>query len=94
MFTPDNVIDTIQTTKKQYITTYVTNKAVADALNQFVDTQTEYTKSIVKAGTDAFTTLTQETIKATQSSLKFDYAKFGEGIMKAYTQNMFMQPQK
>ena len=94
MFTPDNVIDTIQTTKKQYITTYVTNKVVADALNQFVDTQTEYTKSIVKAGTDAFTTLTQETIKATQSSLKFDYAKFGEGIMKAYTPNMFMQPQK
>ena len=44
MFTPDNVIDTIQTTKKQYITTYVTNKVVADALNQFVDTQTEYTK--------------------------------------------------
>ena len=94
MFTADNVIDTIQTTKKQYVNTYVTNQTVADALNQFVDTQTEYTKTIVKAGTDAFTTLTQETIKAAQSSMKFDYAKFGEGIMKAYTQNIFMTPKK
>jgi phage-related baseplate assembly protein len=89
MFTAENIIDTIQTSKKQVVNTYITNKAMAEALNQFVDAQTEYTKNIVKAGTDAFTTLTQESIKAAQSSLKFDYAKFGEGIMKAYSQNVF-----
>jgi hypothetical protein len=29
--------------------------------------------------------LAQEALKAGQQATKFDYAKFGEGIMKAYT---------
>jgi hypothetical protein len=34
---------------------------------------------------DTFTTLTTEMVKASQDAMKFDYTKFGEGIMKAYT---------
>jgi hypothetical protein len=53
-----------------------------------VDTQTEYTKTIVKAGTDAWTTMSQETSRIVTESTKFDYVKFGEGIMKAYQANL------
>jgi len=34
---------------------------------------------------DTFTTMTAEAVKAGQEAMKFDYTKFGEGIMKAYT---------
>ena len=88
MFTPDTVIDSIQSTKKQMVKSFVSNPTVVDALNQFVETQTEYTKTIVKAGSDAWTTVTQETSRIMTESTKFDYVKFGEGIMKAYQANL------
>lgn len=84
MFTLDTAIDTIQTGKKTFVTTFVTNEAVKGAMLSFIDAQTEYTKGAVKAGTDMFTTVAKETVTAVQSATKFDYAKFGEGIMKAY----------
>lgn len=85
MFTADAIIDTVQTGKKQFVKTFVTNEAVATAMNSFVDAQADYTKKAVKVGMDTFTTLSSEMIKASQEAMKFDYSKFGEGIMKAYT---------
>jgi hypothetical protein len=38
----------------------------------------------MKATTDAATEIMQETQKAMREAAKFDYSKFGEGIMKAY----------
>ena len=29
-------------------------------------------------------TVSSEAVKAAQNAMKFDYAKFGEGVMKAY----------
>lgn len=85
MFTYDATIDAVQTGKKQFVKTFVTDEKIADALNQFIDNQTEYTKKAFKATVDAGTTVVQETIKHAQEAAKFDYAKFGEGIMKAYS---------
>ncbi len=85
MFTFDTTIDAVQTGKKQFVKTFVTDEKIADALNQFIDNQTEYTKKAVKATVDAGTTVAQESIKHIQEAAKFDYTKFGEGIMKAYT---------
>jgi len=85
MFTFDSTIDAVQTGKKQFVKTFVTDEKIADALNQFIDNQTEYTKKAVKATVDAGTTVAQESIKHIQEAAKFDYTKFGEGIMKAYT---------
>lgn len=84
MFTFDATIDAIQTSKKQVIKTFITNPAVAESLNKFVDAQTSYTKEAMKVGTDTWTSITKEMMKSMQDSTKFDYTKFGEGIMKAY----------
>jgi len=84
MFTADTMIDTIQNGKKQFVKTFVTNETMANSMNQFVDIQAEYTKKAFKASTDAATVLMQEAIKVTKDASKFDYVKFGEGIMKAY----------
>ena len=85
MFTADAIIDTVQTGKKTFVKTFVQNEAAAAAMNEFIDAQAEYTKKATKVGMDTFTTLSSEMVKASQDAMKFDYTKFGEGIMKAYT---------
>lgn len=85
MFTADALIDTVQTGKKTFVNTFVQNETVKDSMVKFIDAQAEYTKKATKAGMDTFTTVAQEMVKASQEAMKFDYAKFGEGVMKAYT---------
>lgn len=76
MFTLDTTIDFIQTGKKNFVSTVFANQEkVAEALNQFVDAQTAYTKSAVKSGTDVATKLSSEAVKAVQEVAKFDYFK-------------------
>jgi hypothetical protein len=84
MFTLDATIDAVQTGKKQFVKTFVQNEKVADAMNTFIDEQAAYTKKAAKVGSDTITTLMSETTKTMQEAMKFDYSKFGEGIMKAY----------
>jgi hypothetical protein len=84
MFTFDTVIDSVQSGKKTFVNTFVTNEAVKTAMVDFIDAQTAYTKGAVKASADMFTTVAKETVSSVQNAAKFDYAKFGEGIMKAY----------
>jgi hypothetical protein len=84
MFTVDSTVDTVQGAKKQFVKTFVQNETAATAMNEFIDAQAEYTKKAAKVGIDTFTTLASETTKAMQNAMKFDYAKFGEGVMKAY----------
>ena len=85
MFTADAMIDTVQTGKKTVVNTFVTNETVKDAMIKVIDAQADYTKKAIKASTDTFTVLTAEAVKAGQEAMKFDYTKFGEGVMKAYT---------
>ena len=84
MFTFDATIDAVQNGKKQFVNTFVTNENMKEALNSFVDAQTEYTKAAVKAGTNTATSVAKEITKSLTEVAKFDYTKFGEGVMKAY----------
>ncbi len=86
MFTLDATIDAVQGAKKQFVNTFVQNENVAKALNNFVDAQSEYTKKAAKTTMDTATSLTQEMVKGATELAKFDYAKFGEGVMKAYNE--------
>lgn len=84
MFTYDVMIDAVQTGKKTAVGALVTNKAVKDAMIGFIDAQTEYTKTAAKSFQDLVTTMTSESVKSAQDAAKFDYVKFGEGVMRAY----------
>ena len=85
MFLIDSTIDTIQTSKKTFVNTFVLNKDVAAALNDFVDAQSEYTKKAVKAGTDTMTTLIGEATKTAQSATKIDYVSMLDKMVDAFT---------
>jgi hypothetical protein len=75
MFALDSTIDTIQSSKKTFVNTFVTNKTIAAAMNDFVDAQTEYTKKAVKTGTETATTFMTEFTKMAQEAGKFDFTK-------------------
>lgn len=47
-------VDAIQSAKKQFVSTFVQHEQFAKVLNNFVDAQTQYTKSAIDAGADAF----------------------------------------
>lgn len=80
----ESLIDQVQNGKKQFVKTFVTDSKIASTLNEFIDSQTEYTKRASKATMDATSTIMNETIKHVQDATRFDYTKFGEGMMKAY----------
>jgi uncharacterized protein (UPF0332 family) len=84
MFTFDTAIDAVQTGKKQFVKTFVNNEKIADALNEFIDAQTSYTKQAVSTATRTATTLSKETMNNMETVAKFDYAKFNDGVVKAY----------
>lgn len=85
MFIVDATIDAVQNGKKQFVKTFVQNETAAAAMNSFIEAQAEYTKKAMAVGVDTFTTLSTEAVKSMQNAAKFDYTKFGEGIMKAYS---------
>jgi hypothetical protein len=73
--TAENVIDTIQTAKKQAIKTFIKHEAIADSLTNWVDTETTIAKDAVKVSTDTATTIGKEVVKAAQEAAKADYVK-------------------
>lgn len=83
MFTADFYIDTVQTGKKSFVNTFVTNEATKKAMIEFIDAQAAYTKEAVKAGTTMVTTMTKESLKAVQDVTKMDLSKFD--FSKAFT---------
>ena len=48
MFAVDTFIDTVQGAKKQFVTTFVTDKELQKPLFAFVDTQTAFVKQVVE----------------------------------------------
>ena len=84
MFTTDAIIDTVQTGKKTFVNTFVTNESVKDAMIKFIDPQADYTKRASKVGLDTATTLTSEAMKQVQEVVKFDYVKAGQEFFKAF----------
>lgn len=85
MFTPDALIDTVQTGKKTLVNTFVANEAIKDSMIKFIDAQADYTKKAAKVGMDTATTITSEAVKAAQEAAKFDYTKFYDTVSKAFT---------
>jgi len=60
----EDFIDTVQSAKKDWVKTFVTHEAVAKAMNDYIDTQTDYTKVAVKATNSFATVISKEVNKA------------------------------
>ncbi len=84
MFTLDSTLDAVQTGQKTFVKTFVQNDRIAQAMNEYVDTQTEYTKKALKATSDMVSNITSESVKAMQEASKFDLTKINETFTSAF----------
>lgn len=59
-----STVDTIQSSKKMFVDTFVKHEGLAKSLNEFVDAQTDYTKQAIdatyKTGTEVYKTVTEK----------------------------------
>jgi hypothetical protein len=70
MFATDTFIDTVQGSKKYFVSAFITDEKIRKSLNAFVDAQTTFTKQIVKSFTDISTHVTEEATNAVQKAAK------------------------
>jgi ATP phosphoribosyltransferase len=84
MFTADAIIDAVQTGKKTFVNTFVSNEAVKESMVKFIDSQAEYTKKAAKVNLDAFTSLTSEALKQAQEATKYDFTKAYETMAASF----------
>lgn len=70
MFATDTFIDTVQGSKKYFVSTFITDEKIRKPLNAFVDAQTAFTKQIVKSFTDISSYVTEEATNAVQKAAK------------------------
>jgi hypothetical protein len=56
----DDFIDSVQKAKKDFVKVFIPHETVAKAMNDFIDTQTEYTKVAVKATNSAADVIAKE----------------------------------
>ena len=84
MFTPDATIDAVQTAKKTFVNTFVTNEAIKDSMIKFIDAQADYSKKAAKVGMDTATTITSEVVKVAQEAAKFDFNKVYDTMTEAF----------
>ena len=52
-------VDSVQSAKKQFVSTFVQNEQIKNALNGFIDAQASYTKDAITAGSVAVTKVTE-----------------------------------
>jgi len=84
MFTADAILDAVQTGKKTFVNTFVTNDTVKAPLIKLIDTQYDYAKKMAKVSQDAVTTVTSEAVKQAQEATKYDFTKAYETLAETF----------
>ena len=84
MLTMDTVIDSVQSGKKEFVKTFVRQEDMANVMNRYIDTQTDYSKEVSKLGTEVMAMTGKQMQSAFETFTKFDFVKFGNEMTKAY----------
>jgi len=82
MFTVEKLVDTIQNSKKQFVETFVKQENIRDSLNEFIDAQTKYTKTVVDTANTITKTVSDEATKMVKEVADYDWSKFADQATK------------
>jgi hypothetical protein len=81
-------VDAVQNAKKQFVSTFVPQAEIKEALNGFIDAQASYTKDAITAGSVAFTKVTEVFTDRTP------YVKFAETLQSYFPTASCAKPAK
>ena len=76
MFTVEKLVDTIQNSKKQFVETFVKQEDMRNSLNEFIDAQTKYTKTVVDTANTLTKTVSDEATKLVKEVSEYDWSNF------------------
>jgi len=81
-------VDGIQNAKKQFVSTFVPQAQIKEALNGFIDAQAQYTKDAITAGSVATTKVVETFTDRTP------YVKFAETLQSFFPTASCAKPAK
>jgi len=78
MFNLDQLVDSIQSSKKQFVATVVKQDEIRNSINEIIDAQTQYTKIALDTMTKIGKTVSEETVKSIKETATYDWSKLAE----------------
>ena len=63
MFAADRFIDTVQDSKKYFVSTFITDDHMKKPLYDFIEAQRDFTKQMVKTSNDVMSLMTDMLVK-------------------------------
>lgn len=76
MFTPDFVIDSIQSSKKNFVNYVVQQEPLKKAMVEFIDTQTAHTKACVAVMNTVASQTNDQLLDFSRNMSKMDFGQF------------------
>ena len=78
MFNVDKLVDSFQTSQKQFVETFVKDEEIRDAINQFVDSQAECTRTVLNTVSEFGQSVAEQTTKTVKKATEYDWSKLSE----------------
>ena len=78
MFTVEKLVDSIQNGQRQFVETFVKNEEIRKSINELIDAQAQYTKTVSDTVTELGKTVSDQTSKTVKEMTKFDWSELTE----------------
>ena len=82
MFTVEKLVDSIQTGQRQFVETFVKNEEIRKSINELIDAQAQYTKTVSGTVTELGKTVSDQTSKTIKEMAEYDWSEFTEKATK------------
>jgi len=78
MFTVEQFVNSVQDSQKEFVETFVKQDTIRDSINDLIDAQAEFTKSVWNTMTKIGKTTADETAKTIKEAAVYDWSKLAE----------------
>ena len=78
----EKLVDSIQTGQRQFVETFVKNEEIRKSINELIDAQAQYTKTVAGTVAEFGKTVSEQTSKVAKEMAEFDWSELTEKATK------------
>ena len=78
----EKLVDSIQTGQRQFVETFVKNEEIRQSINELIDAQAAYTKTVAGTVTELGKTVSEQTSKVAKEMTEFDWSDLAQKATK------------
>jgi gas vesicle protein len=78
----EKLLDSIQTGQRQFVETFVKNEEIRESINELIDAQAAYTKTVAGTVAELGKTVSDQTSKTVKEMTEFDWSELTEKATK------------